>query len=161
MANENLAPRSAPIAVGDSAPDFTLTTHDRKDWSLAEHVKAGEVVLCFYPLAFTSVCSTEMRCISDDFTKWTEKGATVVGVSCDSFAANNAFAEKEKYKQILLCDMHRAVCKAYGLYWPELNVSARGTVVIGQSSDGKGKVTFVQARQPGNAMKWEDILQQV
>ncbi|MBS0196433.1 MAG: redoxin domain-containing protein [Planctomycetes bacterium] len=161
MANEHLQPRSSPIAVGESAPDFTLTDQNKGEWSLAEHVKKGDVVLCFYPLAFTSVCSTEMRCVSDDFSKWSGKGSTVVGVSCDSFAANKAWAEKEGYKHTLLSDIHRSVCKAYGLYWPELNVANRGTVVIGKDASGKGKVKFVQARQPGNAMKWEDVLAMV
>ncbi len=161
MANEHLQPRSSPIAVGDSAPDFTLTDQNKGEWSLAEHVKKGDVVLCFYPLAFTGVCSTEMRCVSDDFSKWSGKGSTVVGVSCDSFAANKAWADKEGYKHTLLSDIHRAVCKAYGLYWPELNVANRGTVVIGKDASGKGKVKFVQARQPGNAMKWEDVLAMV
>jgi alkyl hydroperoxide reductase subunit AhpC len=57
--------------------------------------------------------------------------------------------------------MHRDVCKAYGLFWPDLNVSQRGTVVIGKSGDGRGVVKFVQARQPGNAMKWDEVLGQL
>jgi len=161
MSNEHLTERSSPIQVGEIAPEFTLTDHNRKDWKLSEALKNGEVVLCFYPLAFTSVCGTEMRCISDDFEKWTAKGATVVGVSCDSFATNKAWAEAEGYKHTLLADMHRKVCKAYGLYWPDLNVSSRGTVVIEPTAEGNGKVKFVQSRQPGSAMKWEDILAQV
>jgi len=161
MANENLSPRSTLLALGDVAPDFTLTDQNRKEWNLAENVKNGDVVLCFYPLAFTGTCSVEMKCISDDFARWSEKGTHVVGVSCDSFAANKAWADKEGYKHTLLADMHRKVCQAYGLYWPELNVASRGTVVIGQSADGRGKVKFVESRQPGNAMKWEAILEMV
>jgi peroxiredoxin len=161
MAHENLAPRSSPLTVGDAAPDFTLKTQDRADWTLSEQVKKGDVVLCFYPLAFTSVCSTEMRCVNDEMAKWAAKGATVVGVSCDSFAANKAWAEQMGLKQTLLSDLHRAVCKAYGLYWADLNVSQRGTVVIGKSSDGNGRVKWVQARQPGNAMDWETVVAQI
>lgn len=157
----SLPARTTPLSVGDIAPDFTLTTQDKKDWNLAEHVKKGDVVLCFVPLAFTGVCSTEMKCISDDFAKWSGKGATVVGVNCDSFAANNAWAEKEGYTHPILGDLHREVVKGYGLYWEDLNVGQRGTVVIGNSPDGRGKVKFVQARQPGNAMKWEDVLAMV
>jgi peroxiredoxin len=161
MKNSHLAPRTAPLAVGEFAPDFTLTTQDRADWKLSDAVKHGDVMLAFYPLAFTSVCSTEMKCVSDDFDKWSAKGATVVGVSCDSFAANKAWAEKEGFKQILLSDLHREVCKGFGLYWADLNVANRGTVVIKQSADGKGKVSFVQARPPGQAMAWTDVLAQV
>lgn len=158
MANDNLQARSAPLAVGDAAPDFTLTDSNRKEWSLADAVKKGDVVLCFFPLAFTSVCSTEMKCVNDEMKNWEKKGATVVGVSCDSFAALKAWADQMGLKQVLLSDIHRQVCKAYGLYWADLNVSTRGTVVIGKSADGKGKVKWVQGREPGKAMNWEDVV---
>jgi peroxiredoxin len=161
MPNATLTPRSSPLAVGDPAPDFTLKNQDRAEWTLAEHVKKGDVVLCFYPLAFTSVCSTEMKCVNDEMAQWAAKGATVVGVSCDSFAANKAWAEQMGLKQTLLSDLHREVCKAYGLYWADLNVSQRGTVVVGKSADGKGRVKWVQARQPGNAMDWNSIVAQI
>lgn len=153
-----LQPRTAPLSVGDIAPDFTLKTQDRADWTLSEHVKKGDVVLCFYPLAFTGVCGTEMKCITTDLEKWAAKGAAVVGVSCDSFASNKAWAEQMGLKQTLLSDMHREVCKGYGLYWADLNVSQRGTVIIGRSADGVGRVKFVEARQPGNAMNWDQVL---
>jgi peroxiredoxin len=156
--NEQLQPRSGPIKVGETAPDFTLKDQDRADWRLADAVKKGEVVLCFYPMAFTSVCSTEMKCVNDEMAKWQTKGATVVGISADSFAVQKAWAEKEGLKQTLLADMHRQVCKAYGLYWPELNVSSRGTVVIGQDDSGRGRVKWVQAREPGKAMNFDEVL---
>lgn len=161
MTTQVSSPRQSPVAVGDIAPDFTLKTQDRADWTLSNELKKGDVVLCFYPLAFTGVCSTEMKCVNEEMNAWSAKGAQVVGVSCDSFAANKAWAEKEGFRQTLLCDMHRDVCKAYGLYWPDLNVSQRGTVVIGKSGDGRGVVKFVQARQPGNAMKWDEVLGQL
>lgn len=161
MPNETLTPRNSPLANGDTAPDFTLKTQDRVDWTLSEQVKKGDVVLCFYPLAFTGVCSTEMKCVNDEMAKWAAKGAQVVGVSCDSFAANKAWADQLGLKQILLSDMHRQVCKAYGLYWPDLNVSSRGTVVIGKSADGKSTVKWIQARQPGNGMDWTEVLSHI
>src|SRR5262245_57125039 len=120
-ANDHLKPRTSPIAVGETAPDFTLPDQNRQEWKLSEHLKQGEVVLCFYPMAFTGVCSTEMKCINDEMGEWQGKGVQVVGISADSFAVQKAFADKEGFKQPLLADMHRQVCKAYGLYWPELN----------------------------------------
>ena len=158
MLNAHLSPRSLPITVGEVAPDFVLKDQNRAEWSLAEAVKKGDVVLCFYPLSFTGVCSTEMKCVDAEMATWQQKGAQVVGISCDSFAVQKAFADSMGLKQPLLADMHRSVCKAYGLYWADLNVSSRGTVVIGKSADGKGKVKWVQARQPGDAMKWDDVL---
>jgi peroxiredoxin len=158
MPNEHLQPRSARLAVGDVAPDFTLVDQNRKEWKLSDAVKKGDVVLCFFPLAFTSTCSTEMRCVNDEMAKWSAKGATVVGVSCDSFASLKAWADQLGLKQTLLSDIHRQVCKAYGLFWPELNVSSRGTLVIGKASDGQGKIKFSQGREPGKAMNWEEVV---
>lgn len=156
-----LNPRSQALAVGDAAPDFTLTDQNRQPWSLSDAVKKSDVVLCFFPLAFTSVCSTEMKCVTDEMTKWEKKGAQVVGISCDSFASLKAWADQLGLKQTLLSDIHRQVCRAYGLYWDELNVSSRGTVIIGKDTSGQGKVKWIQARQPGNAMNFEEVLASV
>lgn len=156
-----LNPRESVIQPGETAPDFTLKTQDRADWSLSDAVKKGDVILCFYPLAFTGVCGTEMNCITKDLAQWTAKGAQVVGVSCDSFAANKAWAEQQGFKHTLLCDMHRNVCKGYGLYWPDLNVAKRGTVVIAHDPSGHGKVKWSESREPGNAMNWEDVLTRI
>ncbi len=141
-----------------TAPDFTLAGQDKSGWNLAEHVKRGDVVLSFVPFAFTGVCSTEMKCMSADVAKWKAKGATVVGICCDSPYANQAWAEREGYTHTILADTFREVSKAYGLFWADLNVSNRGTVVIGKSADGKGRIKFVEARPPGQAVNWESVM---
>jgi peroxiredoxin len=156
--NDQLPQRREPIKVGYAAPDFTLKDQNRNDWHLADAVKQGDVVLCFYPLSFTSVCGTEMKCVNEEMARWQAKGATVVGISCDSFAVQKAWADKEGFKQPLLADMHRQVCKAYGLYWPELNVASRGTVVVGKDPSGQGKVKWVEAREPSRAMNFDELL---
>ena len=161
MSTAQLTPLDAPIQAGHSAPDFTLTDQNREEWSLAEAVKKGDVVLCFYPMDFSPVCSAEMQCVSDDMTKWASKGAQVVGISCDSFFVHAAWAEQLGLKHILLADMHRNVCKAYGLYFEPLNVAARGTVVIGQSDDGIGKVKWVQSREIKDAMDLSEVVAQI
>jgi peroxiredoxin len=158
VSNDRLRPREKPIVAGETAPDFTLKDQNRNDWTLSDAVKKGEVVLCFFPMAFTGGCLTEMKCVNDEMARWQAKGATVVGISCDSFAVLKAWADQMGLKQSLLADMHRAVCRAYGLFWPELNVAQRGTVVIGESADGMGKVKWVQAREPGKLMNWEEVV---
>jgi peroxiredoxin len=158
MRNDTLIPRDTPPAVGDEAPNFTLKDQDRNDWTLAEKIKSGDVVLCFFPMAFTGVCSAEMKCVNDEMGKWQTKGAQVVGVSCDSFAVQKAWADSMGLKQTLLADMHRQVCKAYGLYWPDLNVAWRGTIVVGNGPDGRPRVKWVQKREIKDAMNFEEIL---
>jgi peroxiredoxin (alkyl hydroperoxide reductase subunit C) len=158
MANEHLRARERAIGAGEAAPDFTLQTQDRAEWRLSEAVKKGDVVLALFPFAFTGVCGAEMKCVTQEMDAWTRKGATVVGVSCDSPFALKAWAEKEGFKHTLLSDQHRAVTKALGLHWPEMNTTQRATVVVGQNGDGHGTVKWVQARQPGSGMKWEEVL---
>lgn len=158
MANEHLTPRETPIRVGDTAPDFTLTDQNRADWRLSEAVKTSDVVLCFYPMDFSPVCSVEMKCVTDEMERFAQRGAKVVGISCDSFFVHKAWADSLGLKQTLLADMHRAVCRAYGIYFPPLNVSGRGTVVIGRDPTGAGRVKWVQTRELKDAMKNDDVL---
>lgn len=160
MPNEHLTTRDTPIAVGDKAPDFTLTDQDRKEISLYKDLLGkGDVVLSFYPMDFSPVCSTEMQCFTGDIHKFEKKGATVVGISADSFFTHKAWADALGLKQRLLADMHRQVCKAYGFYFAPLNVSARGTVVIdGKPGPNMGRVKWVNARELGAAAKNDDIL---
>lgn len=153
-----MQPRSTPVSVGDVVPDFTLPDQDRKEWRLSDHVRKGDVALCFVPFAFTGTCSTEMRCVSDDVAKWSAKGATVVGVDCDSMFTNAAWRQKEGYTHVILSDLHREVVKGLGLLWPEMNVSRRATIVVGKSEDGTARVKFVQTREPGKAMDWDSVL---
>ncbi len=158
MKNDHLTPRDQPLKAGDPAPDFVLQDQNRQEWRLSEAAKKGDVVLCFYPLDFSPVCSTEMKCVTDEFQRYQSRGAQVVGVSCDSFFTHKAWADSLGLKQTLLADMHRQVCKAYGLYFPDLNCASRGTVVIAKSPDGKPKVKWVQSRAIKDAMKNDDVL---
>lgn len=155
MKNDHLTPREAPIGVGERAPDFTLMDKDRNEVSLAGLLeRGGDVVLSFYPLDFTGVCTGEMEAFTRDKAAFEKRDATVVGISCDSFACHKAFAEAHGLTQPLLADMHRQVCRAYGFYWPDLNVASRGTVVIGPD----GVVKWVSAREPKDAIRNEDVL---
>lgn len=153
--------RDSIIAAGETAPDFTLPNSAKEDWTLADAVRAGDVVLCFFPLAFTGVCETEMKCVDAEMDAWKAKGATVIGISCDSFAVLKAWSDQNKFGHMLLADMHRTVCRQYGLYWAKLNVAQRGTVVIGQDDSGTGTVKWSQSREASNAMTWDEVLAQV
>ena len=158
MPSPALPARDKPIAVGDAVPDFTLQTQERAEWKLSDALKKADVVLSLFPFAFTGVCGTEMQCITREMADWQKKGAQVVGVSCDSPFVLKAWAEKEGFKHTLLSDQHRSLTKGLGLYWADMNTTNRGTVIIGKSADGHGKVKWVQSRQPGNGMKWEEVL---
>ena len=155
------APRTAPIATGDAVPEFELNDQNRAAWKLSDAVKKGDVILAFFPFAFTGVCGTEMKCITREMNDWQKKGATVVGISCDSSFTLKAWEAAEGLKHTLLSDQHRAVTRGMGIAWPEMNTTQRATVIIGKSADGHGKVKFIQTRQPGNAMEWDKVVEMI
>ena len=158
MPTQTLSPRDTPIPTGEPAPDFTLPDQDRNDWTLREQIRKGDVVLCFYPMDFSPVCSTEMKCATDEMDQFASKGAQVVGISTDSFYVHKAWAEHLGLKHTLLADMHREVCKAYGLYFPDLNIAARGTVIVGAGEDGSPVVKWSQPRELRVGMEVEEVL---
>lgn len=160
MRNEHLKPRDAVIAAGQTAPDFCLKDQHRGDWKLSEHVGEKGIVLCFFPFAFTSVCQSEMECVTSELARVRSDGLEVVGISCDSFAALKAWADQMGLQQTLLADLHREVCRGYGLYWPDLNVARRGTVIV-RKAGGELKVVWSESREPGQAMDFEAVLAQV
>ncbi|MEM8835235.1 MAG: redoxin domain-containing protein [Planctomycetota bacterium] len=150
----NLTPRDTPLQPGDAAPDFTLKNQKIEDWTLSDALKKGDVVLCFYPMDFSPVCSTEMKCVTDEMQKFIDRGAQIVGISTDSFFTHKAWAESLGLTHDILADMHADVCRAYGLHFPELNVAARGTIVVGQD----GTVKWSQGRELGAAMNNDEVL---
>lgn len=152
--NEELEARSAPVQVGDIAPNFALLDQEASIWHLSDAVKAGGVVLCFFPMAFTPVCESEMKCITAELGQWSEKNVRMVGISCDTSPTLEAWSRVLGLNHKLLSDIHRSVSKAYGLYWPEMNISHRGTIIIGAS----GKVCFTQIRPFGETMDMDYVL---
>ena len=157
MKNDHLSPRDTIFQPGDPAPDFTLLDQHRNEWKLSEAVQKSDVVLSFFPMAFTEVCGAEMECVNTELDRWTANGAQVCGISCDSFATLKAWSDATGYKQPMLADMHRQVCKAYGLYWDDLNVSGRGTVIIIKGDRGP-TVKWAQKREIMNAFNLDEVV---
>jgi len=155
MPTAHLKPRDAVIAPGETAPDFELPTDVwGKTWKLSDALKQGDVVLSFFPFAFTGVCGTEMSCITKDLGSLGQKGTQVVGISADGAPSLAEWKKQLGLTQTLLSDNFRQVSRAYGLYWPEQNVSWRGTVIIGRN----GKVKWSQKREIKNAFKADEVL---
>lgn len=157
MMNDHLTPRDSILKPGDAAPDFTLLDQHRGEFKLSAELEKGDIVMSFYPMSFTEVCGTEMECVNKEIARWEATGSRIVGVSCDSFAVQKAWADANGWSQTLLADMHRQVCKAYGLYWSDLNVASRGTVIVTKGANGP-EVKWSQAREVGDAMEFEDVL---
>lgn len=156
--NADLPQRTGIPAPGDTVPDFVLPDHDGNDWRLTDALSKGDVALCFYPMDFSPVCSQEMKCVTDDINRFADANVQAIGVSTDSFFTHKAWKEQLGLNQTLLADMHRSVCKAYGLFFEPLNVSARGTVLITQDDTGTPTVKWSQAREIKDAMNLDEVV---
>ena len=136
------------ISVGADAPDFSLPSSDLengapgKSYKLSDFRGVKNVVLAFYPLDFSPVCSGEMQCLVNDFDAFSGVNAQVLGISVDSKWTHRAFADAKKIPFPLLADFHPkgAVADLFGLYHAEKGITSRATVIIGKD----GKVAFVQ-----------------
>jgi peroxiredoxin len=136
-----------PIAIGTKAPDFTLkskTAAGLVDVKLSNNFGKKNTVLLFFPLAFTSVCTTEMCDITAGLGQYAGLNADVIGISVDSPFAQEAWAQKEKIGITLASDLNKQTTKAYGVEFPGLagigDTSARAAFVI----DKNGVVQYAE-----------------
>jgi peroxiredoxin len=128
---------NTPLKVGQPAPDFELMNQDRNKIKLSD-LKGKKVVLLFYPMDFSSVCTAEACEFGPQLGKIAKDADTILfGVSTDSPFAHDAFRKQYKIPYDLLADPTRKMSKAYGMFAGEepFNCSKRGTVVVGK--DGK------------------------
>ena len=148
-----------PLKVGDVAPEFALMDENKNVVKLSE-LKGKKVVLLFYPMDFSPVCTQEHCSFGPDLGRIQGGADTVVfGVSCDSPFSHAAYKKEYKIPYTLLADPTRKMAKAYGMWAGEepYNCTKRGTVVIGKD----GKIAYYQEvamREPRNT---DDLVKQV
>lgn len=141
-----------PLKVGEVAPEFALMNQDKTVVKLSE-LRGKKVVLLFYPMDFSPVCTQEHCAFGPGIGQIRPDAGTVVfGVSCDSPFAHAAFKKQNAIPYDLLADVTRATSKAYDLFAGEqpFNCSKRGTVVI----DPGGKIAHweeVPMKEPRSA----------
>lgn len=128
-----------PLAVGSKAPDFTLKTKTAdglKDVKLSDNFGKKPTVLLFFPLAYTSVCTTEMCDVTSGLGDYAGLGADVLAISVDSPFAQEAWAKQNGIKLTLLSDLNKTTAKAYDVVFPGLagigDTSARAAFVVGK-----------------------------
>ena len=150
------------LKTGDKAPNFTLPSFtpskDVTNISLNDY-KGKNVVLLFFPQAFTGTCTTEMCTISGNFNTYKEMNAEVLGISVDGTFVQKAFAEKNNISVPLLSDYNREVVKAYDVLRPEFAHGMKGTserAVYVIDKDGVIRYTEVMA-SPGDMVNFEGI----
>ncbi|MEQ1832320.1 MAG: redoxin domain-containing protein [Candidatus Eisenbacteria bacterium] len=120
---------------GQLAPDFKLKGPGGAFYTLSEHQGQNAVVLVFYPLAFSPICTHQLPALNEHIAAFEQAGAVVYGISVDSHHANTAFAKALGLSFPLLSDWKREASTAYGVLLPDAGYSSRATFVIGK--DGK------------------------
>ncbi len=130
------------VEVGSVAPDFTLKDENGRDVTLSS-LRGRNVVLMFYPLAFSGVCTRELHDISGAADRYEAAGAEVLAVSVDSHYTLAAFKRDEDLTAHLLADFHPkgAVAQLYGTYMDVAGISGRATFVIDRDGRVVSKVT--------------------
>jgi peroxiredoxin Q/BCP len=136
QSGNDLVPRDELIPPGQSAPDFTAQDQSGNLVRLSNLLETQSVVLVFYPANNTPVCTKQLCAVRDDWSKFQEKGATVLGINPASVAKHARFADKHDFPFPVLSDEDSQISKAYG---------AGGTLFIQRSVyviDRDGKVAL-------------------
>ena len=133
-----------PIAVGSKAPDFTLKSKNAeglRDVTLSANFGQKQTVLLFFPLAYTSGCTTELCDTTAGLGDYEKLGADVIAISVDSPFTQEAWANTNKIKLTIVSDLNKTVTKAYDVLFPNLagigDTSARAAFVIGKDGTVK------------------------
>lgn len=135
------------VEVGSQAPEFTLSDSNREKVSLESFKGQKNVLLVFYPFAFSGICTGELCQVRDELAEYQNDKVQVLGVSVDTPFSLKAWAEQQGYQFPLLSDFwpHGEVAKAYGVFNEAGGLANRGTFLI----DTEGVVRFAEVNQPG------------
>jgi peroxiredoxin len=120
-----------PLTLGALAPDFELDSTDGSKVKLSDFKGKKNVLLSFYPLDFTPVCTAQNCSYSQDYSQFEQLGVVVLPISADSKFAHAAFREKFNMTHHLLSDIHRDATKKYDILFEPLNCSKRAYFLIG------------------------------
>ena len=133
----------AELRVGDRAPDFTLPSTSGTPVTLSSFAGKNDVLLAFFPLAFTRVCTAELCSFWDDTARFESAGAKVFGISVDHTASQRAFQKHEGFRTELLSDFKRDVARAYGVLLEDEGFSKRAYFLV----DRQGLVRWKHVEQ--------------
>jgi peroxiredoxin len=147
------------IQKGQKAPDFSLFNSEKQKVSLSEQ-QGKNVVILFFPLAFTGVCTTELCNVRDNIAVYNNTNAQVFGVSVDSLFVLDKFKNEQNLNFPLLSDFNKEAAKAYGVLYETFpafemaGVSKRAAFVV----DKEGTVQYAEVcATPGDLPNFEAI----
>ena len=142
------------LIIGDQAPDFELVNQFGENVKLSDFQGKKPVVIVFYPLSFSGICTGELCELRDNFADFEGKDVELLAISVDSKYVQKQFAETEGYKFSVLADFwpHGDVAKKYGVFLDEAGISNRATFVVDKA--GVLVAKFVTA--PGQARSLDE-----
>lgn len=142
------------LIIGDLAPDFTLTNQFGEEVTLSSFRGNKNVVIVFYPLSFSGICTGELCELRDNFAQFDNADVELLAISVDSKFVQKQFAEHEGYKFSVLADFwpHGAVAQSYDVFIAEVGISNRATFVVNKAGELVAK--FVTA--PGQARSLDE-----
>ena len=125
------------LTVGSPAPEFSLKDQSQQEVKLSEFRGKKRVVLVFYPLDWSPVCTNEHACFVNDMKRFEQLDAQVLGLSVDSVWSHKAYAEKMGIRYPLLADFNPrgAVASQYGVFLADKGITGRAVSIIDR--DGK------------------------
>jgi peroxiredoxin len=149
------------LQVGDVAPSFTLKSTELKDVSLSDF-KDHKVVLLFFPMAFTGVCTDELCQMRDNYSIYEKLNAQIVAISVDSPFTLKKFKEDNNLNFPVLSDFNKSVSQAYGAFYEEFvlglkGVSKRSAFLI----DENGKIQYQEILENAGNLPNFEALEQV
>lgn len=147
------------LTVGTAAPDFTLRDQNQQPVSLSDYRGDKNVLLVFFPLAFTGICQGELDQLRDHLPVYENDDSVALTISVGPPPTHKIWATENGFLFPVLSDFwpHGAVSQAYGVFNDDAGVSNRGTFVV----DRSGVIRFAEMKQPGEARDqrlWTDAL---
>jgi peroxiredoxin len=142
------------LTVGELAPDFELKDQNGQLTKLSDFRGSKNVVVVFYPAAFTSICSGELCTLRDQRVDFVGDDVQLLAISVDPVASLRVFAEQNGFDYPLLSDFwpHGAVSRAYGVFVPERGFATRGTFIV----DKEGVLRWSVVNTPGDARSTDE-----
>jgi peroxiredoxin len=148
------------LQKGDKAPAFTLVNTDKKEVSL-EDFKGKNLIILFFPMAFTSVCTAELCSMRDNISDYASLDAEVVGISVDSPFTLDKFRKDQNLPFQLLSDFNKEASSAYGALYEQFvfglkGVSRRSAFVV----DKEGRIQYAEVLESaGDLPNFEAVKQ--
>jgi len=147
------------LEPGTVAPDFTLKDQNGQPVSLHDFRDAKNVLLVFFPLAFTGICQGELDEIRDNLPRYENDETVTLAISVGPPPTHKVWATQSGFTFPVLADFwpHGAVAQAYGVFNSDAGIANRGTFVV----DRSGTIRFAEMKQPGEARDqavWTDAL---